>query len=368
MNPPLLQTQALAKHFEVRRGLLSRGRAQVRAVDGVDFSLAHGRTLGIVGESGCGKSTLGRLVLRLLEPTAGRVLFDGQDLGTLDSAALRAQRRAMQIIFQDPFGSLNPRMTVEQMLTEPLVLHGLHSGRRAERVAELLHTVGLARAHGRRYAHEFSGGQRQRIGIARALAVQPRLVVCDEAVSALDVSVQAQVVNLLQDLQQQFGLAYLFIAHDLAVVRHIAHRVAVMYLGRIVEIADTAVLFAAPRHPYTQSLLAAIPRPEPGRVGARALPAGDVPSPMAPPSGCHFHTRCPHARPLCAESAPALEHDAGHGVACHYWREIAPTRAHASDAGSTAAQRERLLWLQAAFVPAPVHAQASVDDRVLKPT
>jgi ABC-type oligopeptide transport system ATPase subunit len=260
MNPPLLQTQALAKHFEVRRGLLSRGRAQVRAVDGVDFSLAHGRTLGIVGESGCGKSTLGRLVLRLLEPTAGRVLFDGQDLGTLDSAALRAQRRAMQIIFQDPFGSLNPRMTVEQMLTEPLVLHGLHSGRRAERVAELLHTVGLARAHGQRYAHEFSGGQRQRIGIARALAVQPRLIVCDEPTSALDVSVQAQILNLLRDLQRELGVSYLFITHNIGVVEYIADRVAVMQAGRIVEQGRCDAVLGAPQHEYTRTLLAAVPR------------------------------------------------------------------------------------------------------------
>ncbi len=349
MTTPLLQVTGLKKHFPVRRGLFGRVSGAVRAVDGVDFTLAAGQTLGVVGESGCGKSTLGRLVLRLMDASAGRIVFDGRDLGTLDASTLRAQRRAMQIIFQDPFSSLNPRMTVGQILSEPLRLHDLHLGRHDQRVAELLNTVGLAPEHAARYPHEFSGGQRQRIGIARALAVEPRLIVCDEAVSALDVSVQAQVVNLLQDLQRRFGLAYIFIAHDLAVVRHIAQRVAVMYLGRIVELADTRALYAEPRHPYTQALLAAIPRPQPGWAGGRAVLQGDVPSPSAPPPGCHFHTRCPHAQPLCRASPPSWQDDAGRGVACHYWREIKS----AGVAVASAPPNPRLTRLQSAFSAAP---------------
>jgi oligopeptide/dipeptide ABC transporter ATP-binding protein len=346
MNTPLLQVESLVKHFPVRQGLFGRARGAVQAVQGVSFTLQAGQTLGVVGESGCGKSTLGRLVLRLIEPTAGHIAFNGSDLGALDAPALRAQRRAMQIIFQDPYSSLNPRMTVGQTLAEPLRLHGLHTGRHAERVTELLQTVGLAPEHAQRYPHEFSGGQRQRVGIARALAVEPQLIVCDEAVSALDVSVQAQVVNLLQDLQQRLGIAYIFIAHDLAVVKHIASHIAVMYLGRIVELAPKDALFAAPRHPYTQALLAAIPEPVPGGGRDRILLQGDVPSPTKPPAGCAFHTRCVHAQLACVQTVPALETTAGHGVACLRWREVLPP----------AALREpppintRLQRLQSAFI------------------
>ena len=352
----LLVAEGLVKEFPVRRGLFGRVRGAVRAVDGVDLSIATGETLAVVGESGCGKSTLGRLVLRLIEPSAGRVRFDGRELLTLDAPALRARRRDMQIIFQDPYASLNPRMTVGQALAEPLMLHGLHAGRERDRVAELLHTVGLAPGHAQRYPHEFSGGQRQRIGIARALAVEPKLIVCDEAVSALDVSVQAQVVNLLQDLQQRFGIAYLFIAHDLAVVKHIAARIAVMYLGRIVEIGTKETVFASPRHPYTQALLSAIPLPEPGAVRERVVLGGDVPSPMSPPSGCHFHTRCPHVRELCSQRVPVLEEEqGGRAVACHFWREINWREINWREINAPAAAaitpaRARLERLQSAFI------------------
>jgi oligopeptide transport system ATP-binding protein len=317
----------------------------VHAVDGVSFELNTGETMALVGESGCGKSTVGRLLLRLLDATSGSVRFDGDDLMTLPPDRMRARRRNMQMIFQDPYSSLNPRMTVQQTLTEPLGLHGLAKGRQRERAAELLDLVGLAPQYLQRYPHEFSGGQRQRIGIARALAVEPRLIVCDEAVSALDVSIQAQVVNLLQDLQQRLGLAYVFIAHDLAVVKHIASHVAVMYLGQIVEYADKRSLFARPRHPYTQALLSAIPIAEPGLKRERLLLQGDVPNPINPPSGCRFRTRCPYAREKCAQEVPELRSTQGHSVACHFWEDIP---APANVAGG-ATVNVRLLRLQSAF-------------------
>ena len=327
MIAPLLDIVDLKKHFPVRRTAFSARRGVVQAVDGVSFAIQPGETLGLVGESGCGKSTVGRMILRLIEPTSGAIRFDGEDLLALEGKALRRRRADLQLIFQDPYGSLDPRQTVEKIVGEPLAIHGIGDrAERRQRVLRLIERVGLAAEHLGRHPHEFSGGQRQRIGIARALALEPRLVVCDEAVSALDVSIQAQVVNLLKRLQRDLGLTYLFIAHDLAVVRHISTRVAVMYLGRIVELAPAAQLFARPFHPYTQALLSAIPRPKAdARRGGRVLLAGDVPSPMAPPAGCRFHTRCPLAIDRCrVETPPTQDLGEGRSVACHLVRPGEP--------------------------------------------
>jgi len=317
----LLSVRGLKKHFPIHGGILSRVIDHVHAVDGVSLDVASGETLGLVGESGCGKSTTGRCIMRLIEPSAGEIWFQGRDVTNLEGEALRAMRRDMQIIFQDPFASLNPRHTVGSIIGEAFVIHGLVKNRREmeDRVATLLETVGLRADHMRRFPHEFSGGQRQRIGIARALAVEPKLIVCDEPVSALDVSIQAQVINLLEDLQEQFGLTYLFIAHDLSVVEHISDRVAVMYLGRVVEVATAEELYANPLHPYTEALLSAVPIPDPKVKRKRIVLQGDVPNPIRPPSGCHFHTRCPIAQPRCSVEVPALrDSGGGHMVSCHF--------------------------------------------------
>ena len=319
MAEALLRVKNLKKYFPIRGGLFSREVARVHAVDGVSFDIYPGETLGLVGESGCGKSTTGRAILRLIEPTAGEVTFDGKNVTTLDKRALRGLRKEMQIIFQDPYASLNPRMTVGSIVGEALVIHKLAATKREreERVVKILETVGLSADHLRRYPHEFSGGQRQRIGIARSLAVNPKFIVADEPVSALDVSIQAQIINLLEDLQKQFGLTYLFIAHDLSVVEHISTRVAVMYLGKIVELAPAKELYTNPKHPYTEALLSAVPIPDPTVKRKRILLEGDVPSPIKPPSGCRFHTRCPIRVPACSEHEQVLkEISPGHWVAC----------------------------------------------------
>jgi oligopeptide/dipeptide ABC transporter ATP-binding protein len=320
---PLVEVHGLEKHFPITRGILIQRRiGAVRAVDGVDLEVRRGETLGIVGETGCGKSTTARLIMRLLDATGGQVLFDGDDITNVKGARLKQVRREMQMIFQDPYSSLNPRKTIGSIVAEPFAIHGMlkESGERKRAVQELLETVGLSPEHYNRYPHEFSGGQRQRIGVARALALKPRLLIADEPVSALDVSIQAQVLNLLRDLQREFGLTLIFIAHDLSVVRHMCDRVAVMYLGRIVETGDSEALYAFPRHPYTGALLSAVPVADPTRHGAqRRLLTGDVPSPANPPKACRFHTRCPKAQELCSLEDPPLE-DKGSGTlaACHF--------------------------------------------------
>lgn len=320
----LLDVKNLKVHFPVKRGIFQAAPEWVKAVDDVSFSIAPGETLGLVGESGCGKTTLGRAIVRLVEPTAGSISLQGADITRLDGAELRVQRRKLQMIFQDPYGSLNPRMTVEDIVGEALDIHGLAENKsaRQKRIAELLKAVGLDPAYAQRYPHEFSGGQRQRIGIARALAVEPKLIVCDEPVSALDVSVQAQIINLLQDLQQERGIAYLFIAHDLAVVEHISQRVMVMYLGKIVELAEAKAIVGTPKHPYTQALISAVPVVDPDSKRQRIILPGDVPSPIHPPAGCAFHPRCPIAVERCRSEIPALREIAPeHFAACHLAQE-----------------------------------------------
>ncbi|MHC2464023.1 ABC transporter ATP-binding protein [Bradyrhizobium embrapense] len=361
----LLEVEGLVKHFVAERSVFGRPTAHVKAVDGVSFTVEAGKTLALVGESGCGKSTVSRLVLRLIEPDAGRVTFEGRDLGTLDAAHLRAFRRDAQLIFQDPYASLNPRMTVSQILTEPLALHNLvPAADRRARVEELLRLVGLEPRFARRYPHEFSGGQRQRVAIARALAVEPKLIICDEPVSALDVSIRSQILNLLRDLQDRLKLAYIFVSHDLAVVKHIADRVAVMNLGTIVETAEAQALFAAPRHPYSRALLSAIPVPKPRAKRSRIVLEGELPSALNPPTGCRFHTRCPYVVARCRSEVPQLREDGtGYATACHRTGELPGAEAIVPSDGGFSPALEKLV---AAFNAAEASERRGVISQEIK--